>query len=195
MIKLIKALLIVVVIATSMVFFLLENPSEFKSEIAEIVSLNTPYQVSIKGGLTWRYWPPVAIKAENIVLLAADGSYLAQIDQLEIDADLIPLLKRQPILDVNSLTLTGGQIDYEVKEKGASNRTAPTGNQTRPSKGLPPPTVQELNLNNIAINYIAGNRYTVMINRLATSRLVMDSPFDITTFMEILDHQKKNVNS
>ncbi len=192
MIKLIKTLLIVIAIALSLLFLLLENPNEFKSEIAEIVSLNTPYRVSIKGDLSWRYWPPVAIQAEDIVLIGADGSSLAHIELLEIDVDLIPLLSRQHIVDVNSLTLSGGRIDYEIKGTGTSNWTAPAANETRQSNILPPPpTIHQFKLNDVRINYIAEHSYTVMINHLSTSRLVMDSPFDISTSVEILDQETK----
>ena len=191
MIKPLKTLVAVIIAAVSLLFFLLENPNEFKSELAELVSLNTPYQVSIKGDLAWRYWPPVAIQAEDIILLAPNGNSLARFEHMEIDMDIFPLLGQQNIVEVNSISLTGGWIDYEINTKGDTNWTTPNNPSNKPKESRPPPTVHRFNLEDLTINYRAEQSYALLISHLATSKLAIDSPFDISTSIEILNQDIK----
>ena len=192
MINLLKTLVAVILAAVGLLFLLLENPDEFKSELAEAISLNTPYQVSIEGNLAWRYWPPIAIEAEDVVLTAPNGALLAHARLMEIDVDLLPLLSRQHVVDVNSLSISGGWIDYEIKPAGNTNWTIPIGGQTGQSKDSPPPpTIHQFNLNNMTINYRAEQSYKTLVNHLTTSKLSLDSPFDISTSLEIEGHSLK----
>ena len=192
MIKPLKTLVVVIVAAVGLLFLLLENPNEFKSELAEIISLNTPYQVSIKGDLAWRYWPPLAIQAEDIILLGPSGKPLARIEHMEMDVDILPLLSQQNIVDVNGVYLTGGWIDYEINTAGDTNWTPPNNDRTGKTKeSRPPPTVHQLNLKDLTINYRSEHGYTLLINHLTTSKLAIDSPFDISTSIETLNQETK----
>ena len=188
MVRLLQFLFGSLLAMSALLFFLLENPNELKSEIAEIVSLSTPYEVEIKGDLDWRYWPPIAIQANDIILTAPDDLVLANIEQLEIDVDLAPLLIRQPILDINSLILRGGWMNYQVKPSGDSNWLARAGeSENRTTDSPPAPTIHEFRVNDLLINYQAKQNYQVTINHLQTSKLMTDSPFDISANLIIKD--------
>ena len=119
--RILQALAIVLLGAVGLFFFLLENPDQFKDELSQAIAANTDYDLAIDGELTWRYWPPIAIKVQGVSLLGRDSNPLAQFDQVEIDVDLIPLLTRQHIVDINLLTVKGGVINLAIDEKGQTN--------------------------------------------------------------------------
>ena len=102
-------LAVLLLLAAGAVWFLLENPQRFKSTITGQLSQQTGYQVAINGELSWRYWPPIAIRVGNVTLASATGESIADIDQIEIDVDLMPLLTGQSLIEVNEIILSGAR--------------------------------------------------------------------------------------
>ena len=152
MVRLFQFLLIVSVATGGLLFLLLENPNEFKAEIARVVSLNSPYEVVIDGDLTWRYWPPIAIQAADVSLISPVGDTLATFAQLEIDVDLIPVLSQQHIVDINALSIRGGWINYDFTPAGDSNwQPSGTLSQGNAAQSPPLPTLHELNIHDLKI--------------------------------------------
>jgi len=181
-------LLIVSVATGGLLILLLENPNEFKAEIARVVSLNSPYEVAIDGDLTWRYWPPIAIQAADVSLISPVGDTLATFAQLEIDVDLIPLLSQQHIVDINALSIRGGWINYDVTPAGDSNwQPSGTLSQGTAAQSPPLPTLHELRIHDLTINYRAESNYRLTISHFNTSKLLTDTPFDVSAGLQIED--------
>ena len=102
-------------------FFLLENPNHFKSQISEAVESATGFEVTIEGELSWRYWPPIAINAEQVRLGIPGASPFIKLDQVSIDIDLLPLITQQRVVDVDEIAITGGSVSLLVDGSGKSN--------------------------------------------------------------------------
>ncbi|MBT7370278.1 MAG: AsmA family protein [Gammaproteobacteria bacterium] len=191
--RILQALAIVLLGAVGLFFFLLENPDQFKDELSQAIAANTDYDLAIDGELTWRYWPPIAIKVQGVSLLGRDSNPLAQFDQVEIDVDLIPLLTRQHIVDINLLTVKGGVINLAIDEKGQTNWQSKTGAQNSPDdttgESPPPPTLHEFTVEGLTVHYTHDTaRYEANINALHTTRLAIDAPFDISLQATLVDH-------
>ena len=187
MLRLLQFVVILLIGAAGLLYLLLENPNEFKQEISDAVSANTPYELKINGDLAWRYWPPVAIEISDVSLLASDSEPLATFDRLEIDVDLVPVLTRQYLKDINLISLKGGIVNI-VTDANGDNWQRPQMGDTAASQddSPPPPAIHELSVEDITINYTTdGTRYTSVVDSLRTSRLAIDTPFDFSAAIQI----------
>ena len=100
------------------IFFLLENPDRFKNQISQGIKSATGYEVTVKGELSWQYWPPIAINAEQIELSTPGEAPFIKLDRVSVDIDLMPLITQQRIIDVNEIAITGGRISLLVDASG-----------------------------------------------------------------------------
>jgi len=176
--------------------FLLENPDRFKDQIASVVSTNSDYELEIAGELGWRYWPPIAIEASNISIAVKGAETLASFGQMEIDVDLLPLLTQRRLIGINRMRLSNGSITLIVDEAGRGNWESfepDTPFTPAPPNGGPPtipPTLHELLLQNIALNYSdlqSETEYTGKITSLKTSELEIGKPFDFSLAADLAD--------
>jgi len=180
------------------VFFLLENPDRFKNQISQGIESATGYEVTVEGELSWRYWPPIAINADQVRLGIPGEPPFIKLDQVSVDIDLIPLLTQQRIVDINEFSVNGGRISLLVDGRGK-------GNWALPETGLTPPsaegsdsadiantsTLQRFLVEDLAISYVdeqSGLDYNVTLTKLSTSALTSDRPFDISLIAEIEDN-------
>ena len=180
-------LLLGLVLAAS--FFLLENPNHFKSQVSQAVESATGYKVTIEGELSWRYWPPIAINAEQVRLGIPGASPFIKLDQVSIDIDLLPLITQQRVVDVNKIAITGGSVLLLVDGRGKSNwelttkGAPPGGNHSGAAKIVQTSTLQRFWVENLEVSYIdeqAELDYDVVLTKLSTSALTSDQPFDIS---------------
>ena len=93
-------------LVASATFFLLENPDRFKNQISQGIESATGYEVTVKGELSWRYWPPIAINAQQIHLGTPGEAPFIKLDQVSVDIDLMPLITQQRVIDVNEIAIT-----------------------------------------------------------------------------------------
>ncbi len=185
--------IIAIVAATGAVYFLLENPDRFKDQITGVVESNTDYEVTIAGDFSWRYWPPIAINATEI-RIAQNGQDFATFESLSVDVDLIPVLTRQPVIDVNDLTLSGGNIRLTVDQQGKENwlpdAKPPTNTADNEQSSLTS-SVARLQINDVAVRYLDLQNDTdveLRIASLTTSALASDKPFDLSFTGTLIDH-------
>lgn len=203
MTRFLTAIVIAIVLVFGAIFFLLENPTRFKSQIAQIAQQATGYQVDIKGDLTWRYWPPIAIRAEQLTLSANAGVF-AEFERIEADVDLIPLLTGQRALNVDRIAMSGGKIDIKINHQGIDNwtpsntaATSTPGEITAPEKTLIP-SLQALEIADVSIRYEnqqTAVTYRAQLENLNTGPVKANTAFDtsasITLFDEASDTQIK----
>ena len=194
--RLLVILLIIVALAAGGVFFLLENPDQFKNQITRITESGTGYRIKINGELSWRYWPPIAINVNDLSLARGDEAPFAEFETMSIDVALMPLLTRQTVIDVRDVTLKGGRIALLVNEDGRSNwkietagaATAPaadTGSTTLAS------TIQRLTVRDVRLGYIdrtAGSDYEVILQNITTGELTSGKPFDLNAALSFTDN-------
>jgi AsmA protein len=175
-------------------FFLLENPNHFKSQISEAIESATGYEVTIEGELSWRYWPPIAINAEQVRLGIPGASPFIKLDQVSIDIDLLPLITQQRVVDVDKIAITGGSVLLLVDGSGKSNweLTAtgkpPGENHSGSDEIVQTSTLQRFLVENLEVSYIdeqADLDYDMVLTKFSTSALTSDRPFDISLIVKI----------
>ncbi len=178
-------------------FFLLENPDRFKNQISQGIESATGYEVTVKGELSWRYWPPIAINAEQIQLGTPGEAPFIKLDQVSVDIDLMPLITQQRIIDVNEIAITGGRVSLLVDGSGKANweltttDTPPSPGDSGPTEIAQTSTLQRFWVENLEVSYIdeqADLDYLVVLTKLTTSALTSDRPFDISVIVKIQDN-------
>ena len=184
-------------LVASATLFLLENPDRFKNQISQGIESATGYEVTVKGELSWRYWPPIAINAQQIQLGTPGEAPFIKLDQVSVDIDLMPLITQQRVIDVNEIAITGGRVSLLVDASGKAN-WVPTTTDTPPPPGDSSPTeiaqtstLQRLWIENLEVSYIdeqAELDYQVVLTKLTTSALTSDRPFDISVIVKIQDN-------
>lgn len=180
-------LAVLLLLAAGAVWFLLENPQRFKSTITEQLSQQTGYQVAINGELSWRYWPPIAIRVGNVTLASATGESIADIDQMEIDVDLMPLLTGQSLIEVNEIILNGARVNLTVDQSGQANWTVTesgsnaTGADTDSAgPGIQVTAINAVSIENVQVDYRdqqSGSQWQADIRSLSTGELIERAPF------------------
>jgi len=197
MIRILLVVLTLLALTTGAVFFLLENPDKFKAQISQAVKASAGYDVQIRGELSWRYWPPIAIHVEHVEVAIPGEPFFAAFDSAEIDLDLIPLLTRQRALNIKQISLKGGEVNLVLDHQGIDNWTyrevAPsspdqTSSQAAESELIP--TIEKLSIEDLHITYTeqqSGSSYEVAINAIHTTRLAADSPFDLAASLIFSD--------
>ena len=184
-------------LAAAAIFFLLENPDHFKNQISQGIKSATGYEVAVQGELSWRYWPPIAINAEQIQLSTPGEAPFIKLDQVSVDIDLMPLITQQRIIDINEIAITDGRISLLVDASGKSNwsltttDTPPPPGDSGPTEIAQASTLQRLWVENLEVSYIDKQTkldYQVVLTKLTTSALTSDRPFDISVIVKIQDN-------
>ncbi len=196
-IRLIALVSLLLALVATVALFLLENPDRFKNQISQAIESATGYEVTFEGELSWRYWPPIAINAEQIRLGIPGEPPFIKLEQLSVDIDLIPLITQQRIIDVNEIAITGGQVSLLVDASGNAN-WALTTTDIPPAPGDPDSpeiaqtsTLQHFLVEDLEISYVneqTAQNYDVVLTRLGTSALTADRPFDISLIVSLQDN-------
>ena len=196
-IRLITLVSFVLALVAIVALFLLENPDRFKNQISQGIESATGYEVTFEGELSWRYWPPIAINAEQIRLGIPGEPPFIKLEQLSVDIDLIPLITQQRIIDVNEIAIAGGQVSLLVDGSGNANWeltttdiSAPPGDSDSPEIAQTS-TLQYFLVEDLEISYVneqTAQNYDVVLTRLGTSALTSDRPFDISLIVSLQDN-------
>jgi AsmA protein len=91
----ILATLIVLIIVGFIAIATLVNPNDFKGKISQIVQQNTGREFTIGGDISWRFFPWLGLKVENVAVGNASGfagKNFAKVDELDASVRLIPLI-------------------------------------------------------------------------------------------------------
>lgn len=198
MMRLLLVVVVLISLAASGVFFLLENPDRFKSQITQLTERSTGYRMTIDGELSWRYWPPIAINVNDVSLARGDEAPFAEFETMSVDVDLMPLLTQQTVIDVNDVTLDGGRIELIIDAEGQANweiatTPVPAAAQTEGQEASAlAGTVQQLSVRNVTLVYqdkTANTDYEVTLHNLTTSELASDKPFDMSLALSLKDNE------
>jgi uncharacterized protein involved in outer membrane biogenesis len=101
--------LIVVVAIGAVAAWLLSDANRYKPQIVDLIHDHTGLVVAIRGDLSWRLWPPVQLVAHDVVAdwTADPQDPLLAAKTLRLDADIAPLLSREPKLVVQGIAIDG----------------------------------------------------------------------------------------
>ena len=117
-----KFLLITLAVLVSFVgvaSWLLSDANRFKPQLVDLIQSRTGLSVVIRGDLKWRLWPPLQLVAQDVTAhWAADATKPTLAARtLSLDADVWPLLSKNPRLAIQGAQLSGAVIDYVVADE------------------------------------------------------------------------------
>jgi len=135
--KILVGLLIVLLGAVGVVYWLLSDANRFRGEIASLIKENTGLTVDIAGDLSWRPWPPVQLVAADVTAdwTEAPAAPLLHADTVQLDVDLWPLLTGDSKLVVEGVTLAG--VTANLIQKGEVANWMPPGSKDVSSPPVP----------------------------------------------------------
>lgn len=131
--KFLVVLVVLLAAAIGVLYWLLADPNRFKGEISELVQRETGLVLELRGDLGWRLWPPVRLVAADIAAdwQAPGEAPLVHIDNLELDADLLPLITGERRLSVSGVTIEGLRANL-IERAGKANWTPPGATTRKP---------------------------------------------------------------
>lgn len=103
------------------------NPNNYKTEIAQKVSVMTGRKLSINGEISWSLWPNVGFKITSATLSNPAGfsqPEFAEIASANVSVKLLPLLSRN--IEVDTLSLQGLRLTLVQKSPTVNNWTFTT---------------------------------------------------------------------
>ncbi len=175
------------------------DPNDYRDEIASQVEASTGRQFDIDGDLSLSVFPWIAVEV-NQSRLADDPAFseqaMAEIEQLSIRLQLLPLLKRE--IQVGRILIDGLALQLAVNEEGVSNwdsllaestseeaeLAAPEEETTDDSK-LPVTSIriEGLTISDARVSYRdqqSGAQYQLEPFNLETDEVSLDRPFAFT---------------
>jgi len=112
--------LVLVLVVVSVITFV--NPNRFKPLLTEQITRLTGYHATIEGEMTWRFLPPLGIKAEHLILSNSsqfDSKPLAEVDSVAIYIQLKALLHRK--IEANGMIINGLTLNVIRDKNGHMN--------------------------------------------------------------------------
>ena len=137
--KILLITLLVLISAAGVVWWLLADANRYKPQIVELIQSHTGLTVTIRGNLKWRLWPPVQLVAEDVTAdwTAQPAQPLLSAHELRLDADILPLLSRNPKLAIQGIAING--LRAHLVEHGTTANWMPPGQKGTPVPPLPIP--------------------------------------------------------
>lgn len=107
--KFLLVTLVVLVVVVAGVSWLLSDANRYKPQLVELIHSRTGLAVAIQGDLSWRLWPPVQLVAKDVTAdWAVDAKQpMLSAATLRLDADLWPLLSKDPKLVIQGAAIDG----------------------------------------------------------------------------------------
>ena len=86
-------ILTIPILFIALLMVILSRPESYRDEITASVKTATGYELLIKGDISWRYWPPIALEVEDVSLgIPGENTTLMTLENAAIDLDLLPLI-------------------------------------------------------------------------------------------------------
>ncbi len=183
------ALLAILAITLTLVF----DPNEYKGEIIKVVKDKTGRELRIEGKLGWSFFPWIGIETGKLELGNAPGfgtEPFARIDAAGAKVELLPLLRRQVVVDtvfLDSLKLNlarnaAGKTNWDDLVKPPT--AEPAAEKTAPGKepGIGGISVNKIDIRKADLTWKDqknGAQYAVHNLDFNTGKIVVGKPVDI----------------
>ena len=189
---LISIVVAIPILLVAAVMFLLSNPDYYREPLAETFKEETGLVLAINGGISWRYWPPVALRFDDAdIRLEGATTPLAQVRTVAVDLDPWPLITGGQV-SMRGITIDGVVLNLLIEKSGKGNWEATpqggTPSQAAPGAPAQPPTaaesdtggalaldIREVEITDVKLHYVdaaAGADYAIEIPSLTTGALL-----------------------
>jgi AsmA protein len=183
------ALLAILAVTLTLVF----DPNEYKGKIIEAVKDKTGRELRIEGKLGWSFFPWIGIETGKLELGNAPGfgaDPMARIDAAGAKVALLPLLRKQVVID--TVSLDGLKLNLARNAAGktnwddltASSKVEKASEKTTPGKapGIGGISVNKIDIRKADITWKDqknGAQYSVHNLDFNTGKIVVGKPVDI----------------
>ncbi len=204
-----KILLITLVVLGTFVagvWWLLSDANRYKPQLVELIQSRTGLAVGIRGDLSWRLWPPVQLVAKDITAdWAADAKQpMLTANTLRLDADLWPLLSKNPKLVIQGVAIDG--LRAKLEQHGDHANWMPPGHvgPAVPPVPIPPPAqsgsskefgpweVASVALNDAVIDHVVDDKAKqISIDALHMSGIAPNKRFPLRAKLTVKDAERE----
>ena len=197
--------LVLVVLGVGVLFFLtrLFDPNDYKEQIQQAAREQANIELTLGGDIGWSLFPWLGIELKDVGIapLEHPEQLLAEVGNMGLGVEVMPLLRRQ--LRMSDVILDSINLNLEVDENGVANWST-IGPQDAPDDSADAPaateqgraaaqqeaqehgeldvTVQSVRITNARINYVdRQNDQRVLLEdvNLSTGALLEAEPFDV----------------
>ncbi len=198
--------LVVLVTFIAGVWWLLSDANRYKPQLVELIQSRTGLVVGIQGDLSWRLWPPVQLVAKEVSAdWAADAKQpMLTASTLRLDADLWPLLSKNPKLVVQGVAIDGLRANFEQHGEHANWMPPGHAGPAVPPVPIPPPAsnssskdfgpweVGSVALNDAVIVYVVDDKAKQFsIDALHMSSIAPNKRFPLHAKLTIKDAERE----
>jgi len=185
-------LLITVALIAILIFV---DPNDYRDQIESAVKENTGRELAIEGDIALSVFPWLGLELGRVSLGNAPGfgeTPFAQVDGVEVRAQLMPLLNRE--LEVGTLKLAGLRLNLQQNAKGMNNWTDLAGDERAKPKeqderveggegrGLAVLAIGGLEITDAQLSFqdaVSGARYQLSDFSLTSGAIALGKPTEL----------------
>ena len=171
---------LIIVVALFAVTF---NPNDYKPMIVKLVQDKKQRTLNIEGDIKLAFWPKLGADLGRISLSEHNGDKeFAAVDGLKVSVALMPLLKKELVVD--AVYVNGARANIVRYKDGTTNFDDLLSNDEEESSQEINFDISSINVSNSAVSFTdeaTNNRYVVKQFNLKTGRVMLATPFDLTS--------------
>lgn len=177
-------LVLVIIVA---IFAATFNPNDYKPMIVQLVKDKKQRTLNIEGDIKLAFWPKLGADLGKISLSEHNSDKeFAAVDGLKVSVALIPLLKKELVVD--AVYVDGARANIVRYQDGSTNfDDLLSEDKDEPSQEINF-DISSINVSNSAVSFhdeAAGSTYAVKQFNLKTGRVALATPFDLASDFEV----------
>ena len=177
-------LVLVIIVA---IFAATFNPNDYKPMIVQLVKDKKQRTLNIEGDIKLAFWPKLGADLGKISLSEHNSDKeFAAVDGLKVSVALIPLLKKELVVD--AVYVDGARANIVRYQDGSTNfDDLLSEDKDEPSQEINF-DISSINVSNSAVSFhdeAAGSSYAVKQFNLKTGRVALATPFDLASDFEV----------
>lgn len=177
-------LVLVIIVA---IFAATFNPNDYKPMIVQLVKDKKQRTLNIEGDIKLAFWPKLGADLGKISLSEHNSDKeFAAVDGLKVSVALIPLLKKELVVD--AVYVDGARANIVRYQDGSTNfDDLLSEDKDEPSQEINF-DISSINVSNSAVSFhdeAAGSTYAVKQFNLNTGRVALATPFDLASDFEV----------
>lgn len=187
-------LLLVIAAFIAMTF----NPNDYKPQIIKLVQDKKQRTLTIDGDIKLSFWPKIGANLGKVSLSEHNNpAEFAAIDSAKVSLSLLPLLKKQLVVD--TVYVDGVKANIIKHKDGTTNFDDLLSKDNSESETIKF-DIDGVNVTNSAVNYLdelSQAKYSISKFNLTTGHVAVDEPIDVKTDFEVTASQPQisaNVN-
>lgn len=180
------ALLLLVVAIVAATF----NPNDYKQQIIDIVKERKQRTLTIDGDIKLAFWPKIGANLGKISLSDFQKtSEFAAVDSVKVSLALLPLLKKELIVD--TVYIDGARANIVKFKDGSTNFDDLLSKDEEESEKVKF-DIDGVHVKNSALNYLdetSGAKYSISKLNLTTGHVALANPIDLKTDFYVSSNQ------